>query len=100
MEFLDKEIKNLLCNAAKLELEASYMYKALSNEMQKLGYFGFQKYFLNESDDELKHYQNHVDYINDRNDIVELQRIEQYVIPNTIKSLLDALEFALSKKLN
>lgn len=51
--------------AISKELYASHLYKHVANHLQRLGLFGGQKFFLHESEEELKHYQKIVDFIND-----------------------------------
>jgi ferritin len=46
-------------------LYASNLYKHIANQLQRLGYFGAQAFYLKESADELTHYQMVVDYTND-----------------------------------
>jgi ferritin len=63
---LSPQDKVMLQKAVTHELTASHMYKHLANAMQRVGYFGVQKYFLGESADELTHYQLIADFMNDR----------------------------------
>lgn len=62
---LNNEIKSLLEKALASELYVSNLYKHIANQLQRLGYFGAQSYFLKESADELSHYQKLSDYCND-----------------------------------
>lgn len=71
--------KTGLNKAGAHELYASNMYKNLANCMQAIGYFNAQKYFLAESADELVHYQNIADYMNDRGDMLDFPGVEKMV---------------------
>ena len=60
---LDKATEAMLNKAVHSELYASHLYKHVSNQMQRLGFFGTQKFFAGESADELTHYQRIADYM-------------------------------------
>lgn len=60
--------------------------------MQKQGYFGAQKYFLNESADELTHYQKLVDFINDMGDVLDIPSVP--TIKENPDCIGDALDIA------
>jgi ferritin len=64
----------------------------LANQSQRLGLLGAQKFFKNESSEELEHYQTIVDFINDRGSVAETPTIE--AIEETIDTLESALTFA------
>lgn len=63
---LKKEDAGLLNKAVQLELRASNTYKYFGTCAQKMGYFGAQAYFQEESQEELKHWQILADFFNDR----------------------------------
>lgn len=69
---LKPAIKKMLQEAIFNELYASMLYKQIANNMQRIGMFGAQKYFLAESADELVHYQKLVDYFNDLGDMADI----------------------------
>ena len=46
---LSAEIKILLEKALASELHVSNLYKHIANQLQRLGYFGAQSYYLKES---------------------------------------------------
>lgn len=46
---IKEEVCNLLNKALGKELYVSNLYKHVANQLQTLGYFGTQKYFLGES---------------------------------------------------
>lgn len=89
---LTKKMLSNLNDAIHSELFASNLYKHIANQLQRLGYFGAQKFFASESSDELGHYQKIVDYINDRGLVASVPQIE--AMDESIKSLRDALTVA------
>lgn len=86
---LTKKMLSNLNDAIHSELYASNLYKHVANQLQRLGYFGAQKFFLSESSDELGHYQKIVDYINDRGLVATVPQIEMQ--DEKVTSLRDAL---------
>ena len=86
---LTKKMLSILNDAIHSELFASNLYKHVANQLQRLGYFGAQKFFLSESSDELGHYQKIVDYINDRGLVATVPQIEMQ--EEKVTSLRDAL---------
>lgn len=91
-------VKDKLNKAVEHELTAHNFYKSLANQMQAIGFFGAQKYFLKESEDELKHYQIIADYFNDRGDVAEIPAIpKQMDKPKTLK---EAFEFVYEIELS
>lgn len=86
---LTKTMLKNLNDAIHSELFASNLYKHVANQLQRLGYFGAQKFFLSESSDELAHYQKIVDYINDRGLVATVPQIEMQ--EEKVTSLRDAL---------
>jgi ferritin len=72
---LSKSEVSKIQEAAKKELEVSNLYKHLSNQLQGIGYFGSAKFFLNESGEELKHYQLWADFVNDRGDVLNVPEV-------------------------
>ncbi len=87
---LSKDMKEGLQDAVQVELQQSNLWKSLANQMQRLGYFGSQKYFLAESAEELTHYQMHVEFMNDMGDCADLPKID--AINDKVKTIGDALE--------
>jgi len=86
---LTKTMLKNLNDAIHSELFASNLYKHVANQLQRLGYFGAQKFFLSESSNELGHYQKIVDYINDRGLVATVPQIEMQ--EEKVTSLRDAL---------
>ena len=52
--FLKPDTQAMLNKAVHSEIFASNLYKHLSNHMQRMGFFGAQKFFAGESADELR----------------------------------------------
>lgn len=90
--FLKPEVQAILNKAVHSELFASNLYKHLSNHMQRMGYFGAQKFFAGESADEMTHYQKLADYMNDRGSVANIPMVE--AMTDKPESLLDAFEVA------
>lgn len=90
-------LKTMLDDAIHSELYASNLYKHVANRLQKLGFFGAQKFFLAESAAELEHYQLNVDFQNDVGAVAEVPAIEAMDEP--INSLRDALELGYETEL-
>jgi hypothetical protein len=99
-------LKNLLSPAMKrglqkaiyAELYQSNLWKHIANQLQRLGYFGGQKYFLAESAEELTHYQIFVDFINDLGDVADVPKID--AIEDDIDSIATALQVAYDMELD
>lgn len=87
---ISQECKDMLDDAVHSELYASNLYKHIANELQRIGYFGANKFFLKESSDELEHYQRHVEFQNDVGTVAKVPMIEAMDEP--IKTLSDAIE--------
>ena len=95
---LSASMKKGLQSALQVELYQSNLWKHLANHLQRLGYFGSQKYFLAESAEELTHYQIIVDFINDMGDVASVPAIE--AINDKIESIGDALEIGYETELD
>lgn len=94
---LKKETQDILNKAVKSELYASHLYKHVANQMQRIGYFGAQKFFAGESADELEHYQKIADYMNDRGAMASTPALEACnEMPRTLK---DAIELGYETEL-
>jgi ferritin len=87
---LSPSMKKGMQEAVYIELYQSNLWKSLANQLQSLGYFGSQKYFLAESAEELTHYQMHVEFINDMGDCADLPKID--AVTDKVKDIGDALE--------
>lgn len=95
---LSEGLKKGLQDAIHIELYQSNLWKSLANQMQKLGFFGSQKYFLAESKEELEHYQIIVDFMNDMGDLAELPLIE--AVKDKVSTIGDALEIGYETELD
>jgi ferritin len=84
-------VKDLLSPKSKMwleksihsELYASNLYKHIGNNLQRVGFFGGQKYYLKESADELSHYQIIVEFCNDMGWVAPMPMIEAMKMPIT-----------------
>ena len=94
---ISAEHKDMLDDAVHSELYASNLYKHVANELQRIGYFGATKFFLNESADELTHYQRHVEFQNDVGTVAKIPMIE--AMDESIKTLSDAIELGYETEL-
>ena len=72
---INEAIKKSLDDLAKLEMFNSYLYHQLSATCQAYGFFGASKKYNAEALEEVKHYQDVVDFINQRGGLVEAQPI-------------------------
>jgi len=95
---LSPSMKKGLQASIELELYQANLWKSFANQMQRLGYFGTQKYFLAESAEELTHYQMHVEFMNDMGDCADLPKID--AITEKISNIGDALEAGYSIELD
>ena len=94
---ISSDLKTMLDDAIHSELYASNLYKHIANRLQKLGFFGAQKFFLAESAAELEHYQINVQFQNDVGAVAEVPSIE--AMDESIGSLRDALELGYETEL-
>ena len=94
---ISANLKAVLDDAVHSELYASNLYKHVANQLQRIGYFGAQKFFLKESADELAHYQLHVDFQNDVGTVAKVPAIAAMDEP--IKTLSDAIELGYETEL-
>jgi hypothetical protein len=95
---LSASMKKGLQDALQVELHQSNLWKHLANNLQRLGLFGSQKYFLAESAEELTHYQMIVEFINDMGDVADMPKIES--ITDKINSIGDALDLGYETELD
>lgn len=95
---LSANMKKGLQEALQVELYQSNLWKHLANHLQRLGFFGSEKYFLAESAEELTHYQKIVEFMNDMGDVADVPAIE--AIKDKIQTIGDALEIAYETELD
>jgi ferritin len=94
---LDKPTEDMLNKAVHAELYASHLYRHVSNQMQRVGFFGAQKFFAGESADELKHYQLIADYMNDRGTSAKVPALE--ACTELATDIADAIELGYETEL-
>ena len=94
---LSPSMKKGMQEAVYIELYQSNLWKSLANQLQRLGYFGSQKYFLAESAEELTHYQMIVEFMNDMGDCADVPKID--AITDKINTLGDSLEIGYETEL-
>lgn len=94
---LSSKMKRGLQKSIELELYQSNLWKSLANQLQRLGYFGSQKYFLAESAEELTHYQILVEFMNDMGDCADLPKIDE--ITDKVNNIGESLEIGYEKEL-
>lgn len=95
---LSPAMKKGMQDAVYAELYQSNLWKSLANQLQKLGLFGSQKYFLSESAEELTHYQMHVEFMNDMGDCADLPKID--AVTDKVTDIGDALEIGYNTELD
>jgi ferritin len=95
---LSANMKKGLQSAIQTELYQSNLWKHLANQLQRLGFFGSQKYFLAESAEELTHYQIIVEFINDMGDVASVPSID--AITDKVESIGDALDIGYETELD
>lgn len=94
---LSASMRKGLQNAIELELYQANLWKSFANQMQRLGYFGTQKYFLAESAEELTHYQILVEFMNDMGDCADLPKID--AVTDKVNNIGEALELGYEMEL-
>jgi ferritin len=94
---LSASLKKGLQEALEMELYQSNLWKHIANNLQRLGFFGGQKYFLKESAEELTHYQIIVDFINDMGDCADMPKID--AVTDSITGIDDALQVGYEMEL-
>ena len=80
------------------ELTASQTYLHLSNTMKTIGFFGAEKFFMNESNSEREHYNKLEAFMNDMNEQIEVRTLQAVNIE--IEDLMEAFEHALEMEMN
>lgn len=94
---LDKATEDMLNRAVHAELYASHLYKHVANQMQRVGFFGTQKFFAGESADELTHYQRIADYMNDRGAMAKVPALE--ACTEVAADIVEAIELGYETEL-
>lgn len=89
---LNPQVKELLNKAISSELYASQLYRYLAVQMQRMGLFGMQKFFEDESLDEIKHYEILRNYINDMGDMASTPKVS--AVDDSVGGIGSALNIA------
>jgi ferritin len=76
----------------KLELTASQSYLHLANRMKTLGYFGAEKFFMDESNGEREHYQKIEKFANDMGAELSVESLDG--VNTDVKDIKSALQMA------
>ena len=76
----------------KLELTASQSYLHLANRMKTLGYFGAEKFFMDESNGEREHYQKIEKFANDMGAELSVESLDG--VNTDVKDIRSALQMA------
>jgi ferritin len=93
MEKLITEEEQKVLNVFGLfELTASHTYLHLANRMKSLSYFGAEKFFLSESNDEREHYEKISEFCNDMGSELSVEQLD--AVTSTITDIKGALEMA------
>lgn len=87
---LKPEISALFEKALAAELHASNLYKHIANQLQRLGFFGAQSYYLKESAEELTHYGIIAEHLNNMGSVACVPEVPR--MADVIMSISDALE--------
>lgn len=95
---LSEKVKAEFEKALAAELYASNLYKHIANQLQRIGMFGAQTYYLKESAEELTHYQKIADFINDMGWVAPVPAVPQ--IQDKIPGIMDALEISYETELS
>lgn len=95
---LKPEIKTLLDKSAASEMYAHFLYQYIANQLQRLGYFGAQSYYLKESAEELNHYQKLSDFCNDMGWVAPVPAVPK--MADQISNISDALEVSYETELD
>ena len=80
------------------ELTASHTYLHLSNTMKTIGFFGAEKFFMDESNSEREHFNKLEAFMNDMNEQIEVRALEAVKVE--IDDLMEAFEHALDMEMS
>lgn len=83
---------SIIDQAIAEELKVQQLYRHLSNQMKRVGFFGASKHFKSASDEEGEHYQKLADFLNDRGSFATLPEITSF--GDEVGSLRLAIETA------
>ena len=80
------------------ELKASQVYLHLANTMKTIGFFGAEKFFMNESNSEREHFNGLETFMNDMNEQIEFRALDAVEVD--VDDLMEAFETALEMEMN
>lgn len=92
-DLLSTEAKKWLTKSLESELYASNLYRHIANNLERNGFFGAKKYYLNESADETKHSQILVDFYNQMGCVAPMPKVD--AITDKVVSIEDALRLQM-----
>lgn len=91
-QLLNEEEVRIVNALGHKELEASQAYLHLSIMMKNIGFFGAEKFFMEESNSERAHFNILNDFMNDMGEAISVMALAPQT--SDMDSLMDALEFA------
>jgi ferritin len=97
-KLLDTDCVAKFEKACKYELLHAQTYRHLASQMQGLGYFGAQKFFLAEIPEEQSHFEKHINFLNDMGITISIPQIP--AMTEKVKSLKQALTMAYETELD
>lgn len=97
-KLLDTDCVAKFEKACKYELLHAQTYRHLASQMQGLGYFGAQKFFLAEIPEEQSHFEKHIDFLNDMGITISIPQVP--AMTEKVKSLKQALTMAYETELD
>ncbi len=97
-DLISERTGKFLATAMADEMYASHLYRYVSNKLQFIGFFGAQKYFKKESENELTHFDKIAQFYNDMNCVSPMPLVPK--IEDKIDSLADALEIYYKAEYN
>jgi ferritin len=80
------------------ELKASHTYLHLSNSMKTIGFFGAEKFFLEESNSEREHFGKLETFMNDMNEQIEVRALDAVSVD--VEDLMEAFELAIEMEMD
>lgn len=93
----NEEIK-MINDLGKEELTASQTYLHLSNTMKTIGFFGAEKFFMEESNSEREHFGKLETFLNDMNEQIEVPALDAVTVD--VDDLMEAFEAAIEMEID
>ena len=97
-KLLTKEEVKMINALGVEELTASQVYLHLSNTMKTIGFFGAEKFFMEESNSEREHFNGLEAFMNDMNEQIEVPTLQAVSID--VDDLMEAFETALDMEMD